>query len=951
MAESQSLDDVRLSVSISSTRPPFPTLNHSPYSFSRSLQPPPSPLPLHPPPSPSHQPSSSTAAAVTSYSNTTTSPTNACNAFIARLHALHISTVVFDMDHTLTAAHSQGAIPASSLADYVGSLSPASTALLPLLLSHGFNVAIATFSDDLYTQSPSLFPFFFNPPTASPSASPAYFSGRPLVSALLSSFVKPDQLGSVITVALHPDLYTAATPTTSRVVVALPGRVRDMMRRRAAGGGGGSEEEIKDEGGLSDRDRSQRGEREETADDSGWLAETEQRERDDEPSASKTLVPMHMPEAAARRIPNFSPPPLPITMPMTERRTDEMRERETEASADSSWSWCCCFVSYAAPRTSAGRDARSSSVYNTPAHSPLPPDRPPPLTYQPPPLRIAPPMLPSPSPSSPLPSPSPPPPLSALPTPSASHRLRVTVREDDIVIEDRRYTKSDSSDKDEEESKERRLSHDTQQTSPALRPINNSSRPTHMLPHNRSLPTLFDHPETGYITRAVSEQATAAGVKSHGNPFADEAEEEAERTRKKSSNPFAEADEPKEKTAAPSPPQPPPPPPPPKLRPPPPRINTTPSPQSPPTSNPPANNNNSSPRSSSSSSGSMQSPPSLPANRPALPSLRVSTSHPSTPSGSSTSRQQSSPHTSSLQQPVPPTSAPSSHSLHFFPRTPKGSTKKQPAMPPIPPTPPVTMSPPSGAFVPSPPPPPPPPPPPSHAYLSPSGLSSHAAGGAGGSELYVNVSVAPASPPPLVGRMGGGGGGGTLNLPTSSPSFRPSASSVSASASSLMLPSAQLQASVPSIITLTSASANLNSNTSKHASYLNKLAALLPPPASAHPLYPLLSQYPPPPYKTAHMQLVRAVVMCRQRDRVEHSGRCKTKRAREGPSDADASKVCKCMMDSVPWSSMLLVDDVAENADSALQLGCHAVLVKGKTGLHFDDLNHILSPHKVTTPW
>ena len=834
------------------------------------------------------------------------------------------------MDHTLTAAHSQGAIPASSLADYVASLSPASIALLPLLLSNGFNVAIATFSDDLYTQSPSLFPFFFNPPTASPTAPPAYLSGRPLVSALLSSFVKPELVSSVITVALHPDLYTAATPTTSRVVVALPGRVREMMRRRAAAGGASNEEESKqDDGGMSDRSI-RGGEREETTDESGWMAETEQRERDDEPSASKTLVPMHMPEAA-RRIPNFSPPPPPMAMSVGERRPDE--SRQSSAPEESGWSWCCCFVSDHAANRSTARDARSSSVYNTPAHSPLPPNRPPPLTYQPPPLRIAPPMLPTPSPTSPMPSPSPPP-GSALLTPSASNRLRATVREDDIVIEDRKYGKNEPGDKDEEESKERRMSHDMQ-SSPVLRSINSGSgRPVvHMLPHNRSLPTLYDHLETVYITRAASEQSSVAIAKGHGNPFADDADEmaeDAEKARKKGSNPFAEVDEiMREKAAAPPPP---PPPPPPQPRPPPPRITTTPSP---PTSNPPTNHNNSSPRSSS-SSGSMQSPPSLPANRPALPSLRVSTSHPSTPSGSSTSHQQSSPHTSSLQQPVPPTSAPSSHSGHFFPRTPKGSNKNKLTMPPIPPTPPVAMSPPMVAFVPAPPPPPPPPP---HMHAP----STHGSGG----ELYVNVSVAPASPPPLTARMGGGGGG--LALPSSSPSFRPS---VSASASSLMLPSMQLQSSAPTIITLTSASTNLNSNTSKHAFYLNKLAALLPPPATSHPLYPLLSQYPPPPYKTAHMQLVRAVVMCRQRDKVEHSGRCKAKRGREADSSSEAgSRVCKCMMDGVPWGSMLLVDDVAENAESALQLGCYAVLVKGKGGLHFDDLSHILSPQKVAAPW
>ena len=920
MTESLSFGDGRLSVSTSFTRPqPTPnTLDHSPYSFSRSLQPPPSPLPLHPPPSPSHHPHSAThTPSAAAAANSASSPTHACAAFIARLHALRITTVVFDMDHTLTAAHSQGAIPATSLADYLASLSPASAALLPLLLSSGFHVAIATFSDDLYTHSPSLFPFFFNPPAASPTAAPTYYSGRPLVSALLSTFLKPEQLASVLTVALHPDLYTAATPTTSRVVVALPGRVRDMMRRRAAGGWASADgDESRNEGGLSDR--SVRAEREEAAEDSGQRADREE----DEPSASKTLVPMHSPDGGLRRLPNFSPPPVPMAMSTAERGTAQPRDGR-EARDGRSWSLCCCFASDDGGGASDGRDARSSSVYNTPAHLPNPASRPPLLTYQPPPLRIAPRQLPStsPSPTSPMPSPSPPP-GSALFTPSASKQLRVTVREDDVVIEDRRYAKDEASgsEKDsQEESKEK--PHDGAQSSPVLRSVS-SRHVVHMLPHIRSLPTLYDHPESGvFITRALSGHSSATGAASAGsNPFAEETEEP---------NPF-EQDEPREKAVAVAPP--PPPPPPPQPRPPPPRIQTTPSP---PMSNPFHPTNNPSPRSSS-SSASLQSPPSLPAVRPALPSLRVSTSHPSTPSGSSTSHQQSSPHTSSLQHAVPPTSAPSSQSAHFFPRTPKGANKTKSVMPPIPPTPPTASSPLQVAFVPAPPPPPPPPPHSAHT-LSPLPLQSlH-------SELYVNVSVVPASPPPLSLRLGGG-----LALPSGSPSFRPS---VSASASSLMLPSSvqplQLGAA-PALLTLTSASINLGSSNSKHAFYLAKVAALLPPPAAAHPLYPLLAAYPPPPYKTAHMQLVRAAVMSRQRDRVEHSARCKSKRSRD---EADGGKVCKCMVDSVPWSSMLLVDDVAENADSALQLGCHAVLVRGKRGLHFDDLAHILAPQKAMVPW
>ena len=47
----------------------------------------------------------------------------------------------------------------------------------------------------------------------------------------------------------------------------------------------------------------------------------------------------------------------------------------------------------------------------------------------------------------------------------------------------------------------------------------------------------------------------------------------------------------------------------------------------------------------------------------------------------------------------------------------------------------------------------------------------------------------------------------------------------------------------------------------------------------------------------------------------------------------------------------VVTSNVAENVESALQLGCYAVLVKGKRGLHFEDLAHILTPQKIAAPW
>jgi phosphoglycolate phosphatase-like HAD superfamily hydrolase len=71
-------------------------------------------------------------------------------SFVSFLRANSLQVVVFDMDRTLVSQHSGGCVPASSLNSFAASLTPASRALIPFLMSEGLHVAVATFADDLY---------------------------------------------------------------------------------------------------------------------------------------------------------------------------------------------------------------------------------------------------------------------------------------------------------------------------------------------------------------------------------------------------------------------------------------------------------------------------------------------------------------------------------------------------------------------------------------------------------------------------------------------------------------------------------------------------------------------------------------------------------------------------------------------------------------------------------
>jgi len=123
--------------------------------------------------------------------------------FRDQLVARGIKCVVFDMDKTLVSMHSQGSLPRSKLDAYIQSVSPVCRALLPLLIKCGIRIAIATFSDDLYTSGIAGFPS---------SDSSDRVSGAQLTQSVLSSFLDPKVLSQIPIITLNPALYPPKVP-------------------------------------------------------------------------------------------------------------------------------------------------------------------------------------------------------------------------------------------------------------------------------------------------------------------------------------------------------------------------------------------------------------------------------------------------------------------------------------------------------------------------------------------------------------------------------------------------------------------------------------------------------------------------------------------------------------------------------------------------------------------
>jgi len=125
-------------------------------------------------------------------------------AFLSALTERKIKAVVFDMDRTIIAQHSRGAILESKLLQFLSTISPVVEVLIPYLLDKGIKVAIATLSDDFYSKL-----LTERDKRMGKTRDSVYLSGAELVKKILAKFLTIAQLKEVIMVTLNPDLYSA----------------------------------------------------------------------------------------------------------------------------------------------------------------------------------------------------------------------------------------------------------------------------------------------------------------------------------------------------------------------------------------------------------------------------------------------------------------------------------------------------------------------------------------------------------------------------------------------------------------------------------------------------------------------------------------------------------------------------------------------------------------------
>jgi hypothetical protein len=87
-----------------------------------------------------------------------TEETRVAAAFAHAMVERGVRCVVFDLDQTLVAMHSRGSLARSQLPAYIASLSATCRVSIPALLAANVRVAVASFSDDLYTSDLVGFP-------------------------------------------------------------------------------------------------------------------------------------------------------------------------------------------------------------------------------------------------------------------------------------------------------------------------------------------------------------------------------------------------------------------------------------------------------------------------------------------------------------------------------------------------------------------------------------------------------------------------------------------------------------------------------------------------------------------------------------------------------------------------------------------------------------------------
>jgi FMN phosphatase YigB (HAD superfamily) len=111
-----------------------------------------------------------------------------------------VKLIVLDMDRTLIAMHTSGALQKKQLQDFKNTLSPVARALLPRLIEEKFELSVSTLSDDLYTDLLAEKDRRASRPVGE------YFSGVPLVNKLLE-FLPEEQAKKIVLVTLNPALY------------------------------------------------------------------------------------------------------------------------------------------------------------------------------------------------------------------------------------------------------------------------------------------------------------------------------------------------------------------------------------------------------------------------------------------------------------------------------------------------------------------------------------------------------------------------------------------------------------------------------------------------------------------------------------------------------------------------------------------------------------------------
>jgi len=117
--------------------------------------------------------------------------------------------VVFDMDRTMVAQHSRGALVEAKLPAFQKSLSEVVIKLIPFLIRRGFKVGVATLSDDLYTE------LLEQQSNNSDRVPQKYISGRLLVEKILSTFLSTSQWNAIepYVITLNPGLYHSTFDT------------------------------------------------------------------------------------------------------------------------------------------------------------------------------------------------------------------------------------------------------------------------------------------------------------------------------------------------------------------------------------------------------------------------------------------------------------------------------------------------------------------------------------------------------------------------------------------------------------------------------------------------------------------------------------------------------------------------------------------------------------------